>query len=214
MELYLIRHAQSQNNAKPEEQRVEDPALTELGHEQAGCLAKWIPELNLTKLIVSPFLRTLQTAEPIANATNLTPEVQTDLHELGGCYRGHTLENITGRPGMNRSEIERQFPTYDVAAEIDDQGWWRSQPYETIERGRQRAKTLLQRTRDAYAHTNQRVAYVMHGDIKVLLLEEFHPEPLDTPYNVSVSKIMITPQACRLEDYNRLQHLPSHLIAR
>ena len=31
MELYLIRHAQSQNNVKPEEHRVEDPPLTELG---------------------------------------------------------------------------------------------------------------------------------------------------------------------------------------
>ena len=37
MELYLIRHAQSQNNALPEEQRVEDPGLTELGNQQADC---------------------------------------------------------------------------------------------------------------------------------------------------------------------------------
>lgn len=214
MELYLIRHAQSQNNAKPEEDRVEDPSLTELGHEQAACLGKWIPALKLTKLITSPFLRTLQTAEQIHKATNLAPEVQTDLHELGGCYRGHIPGSITGRPGMSRTEIERQFPAFRVSAEIDGGGWWQSKPYETHELARQRAKTLLERTRDAYAHTEERIAYVMHADIKLIFLEQFHGEPLDCPYNVSVSKIQITPQACQLQDFNRVQHLPPHLIAR
>ena len=214
MELYLIRHAQSQNNVKPEEHRVEDPPLTELGCEQANYLAKWIPTLRLTKLIVSPFLRTLQTAEPIWKSTNLMPHVQTDLHELGGCYRGHTPKNFTGRPGMNRAEIEQQFPAFCVSAEIDGEGWWRSKPYETRELARQRAKILLKRTRDEYAQTDQRVAYVMHGDIKLLLLEQFHPDPLDTPCNVSVSKILMTPQKCRLQDYNRVRHLPPSLIAR
>ena len=214
MELYLIRHAQSQNNAKPAEQRIEDPPLTELGREQANCLAKWIPTLKLTKLIVSPFLRALQTAEPVWKSTNLTPQVQIDLHEMGGCQRGDTPDNMTGRPGMNRAEIEQQFPAFCVSAEIDGEGWWSSKPYETREQARQRAKALLKRTRDEYAQTDQRVAYVTHGDFKLLLLEQFHPEPLDAPCNVSVSKIRITPQACQLQDYNYVQHLPPSLIAR
>ena len=85
MQLFLIRHAQSQNNALPEEQRVEDPGLTELGHRQAELLADWVPALNLTRLITSPFRRTLLTTEPIRRATSLIPEVRVDLHEQGGC---------------------------------------------------------------------------------------------------------------------------------
>ena len=46
MELYLIRHAQSLNNALPAEDRVEDAPLTDIGHQQCSHLAKWIPELK------------------------------------------------------------------------------------------------------------------------------------------------------------------------
>ena len=98
MELYLIRHAQSENNAQPEEQRVEDPALTAMGRRQAGLLADWITSLNLTRLITSPFLRTLETTEAIRQATRLTPEVRVQLHEQGGCYRGYGPDGREGRP--------------------------------------------------------------------------------------------------------------------
>ena len=70
MELYLIRHAQSLNNALPEEQRVEDPGLTELGLQQADCLGKWIGTLALTKVITSPFRRALETAKRIHTDSN------------------------------------------------------------------------------------------------------------------------------------------------
>ena len=212
MELYLIRHAQSRNNALPEDQRVEDPALTELGEQQAGLLAKWITELNLTRLISSPFLRTLLTTEQIHKETRLPVEVRSELHEQGGCYSGHTPQNIVGRPGLTRREIEQRFPAFCVAADIDGQGWWRSQPHEGRDLARQRAKRLLQQTREEFAHRDERIAYVMHADIKLLFLEHLHPEPLATPYNVSVSKILFHADSVRLEDYNFVQHLPSHLI--
>jgi broad specificity phosphatase PhoE len=45
MELYFIRHGQSQNNANwdnPDYQENPDPALTEIGHEQARLLAEFL----------------------------------------------------------------------------------------------------------------------------------------------------------------------------
>ena len=42
VQLYLIRHGQSENNARPEHLRVEDAELTDLGHQQAEQLAPWI----------------------------------------------------------------------------------------------------------------------------------------------------------------------------
>lgn len=62
MELYLIRHGQSENNARPEHLRVEDALLTELGHQQAGLAAEWIKTIGLDRLFSSPFRRALQTA--------------------------------------------------------------------------------------------------------------------------------------------------------
>ena len=102
MDLYLIRHAQSLNNAQPPELRVEDPALTDLGHEQSRRLAEHVTSLRLTKLITSPFRRALQTAEHIRLATGLIPEVRIDLHETGGCVSGIAPPLMVGRPGMTR----------------------------------------------------------------------------------------------------------------
>lgn len=212
MELYLIRHAQSLNNALPDDQRVEDPALTEVGEQQAALLAKWITSLRLTRLIASPFLRTLLTAEPIHRETKLPVEVRAELHEQGGCYSGHTPQNMMGRPGMTRLEIEQRFPSFQVAADIDGHGWWRSQPHENHELAQQRAARLLERTREEFGHTDERVGYVMHADIKLLFLGHFHPEPLETPRNVSVSKIVFNSKIVRLEEYNIVHHLPPHLI--
>lgn len=214
MELYLIRHAQSQNNALPEEQRVEDPGLTELGDQQADCLGKWISTLALTRVITSPFLRALETARRIHEATSLAPEVRIAIHEQGGCCSGHPAVGMVGRPGLNRAEIEQRFPAFQVADEIDDDGWWRCQPYETEEAARQRAAAVLRQTLEEFAHTSHRVAYVTHADFKLLFLAHFHTEPLEVPYNTSVTKVLITAEECRLADHNGVLHLPAQLLAR
>lgn len=214
MKLYLIRHAQSQNNALPEEERVEDPGLTELGHQQAEALGKWIPSLNLTRLITSPFRRTLLTTEPIRQATSLIPEVRTDLHEQGGCYAGHDFSIKVGRPGMTRQEIEEAFSGYRVADNIDGKGWWQSKPFESWEVARFRAARLLEETRREFAHTDERVAFVMHADIKRLFLSHLHTAPVDVPCNTSVTEIEFTANSSLLLQFNRIEHLPDHMVTR
>jgi 2,3-bisphosphoglycerate-dependent phosphoglycerate mutase len=212
MLLYLIRHAQSQNNAKPEEQRVEDPSLTQLGVQQAAHLAEWMAAQRLTRIITSPFRRTLETAEPLRAATGLRPEVRIALHEQGGCYRGHLPASRIGRPGMTRSEIEQYFPGFDVAADIDGDGWWGGKAYETVEQASRRAARLLEATCAEFARTEHRVAYVMHADVKLLLLSHVHQQPLDVPRNTAVSLLEISPHGSRLIEYNRIDHLPPNLV--
>ncbi len=211
MRLFLIRHAQSQNNALPESQRVEDPGLTDAGVEQAELLGDWITELKLTRLITSPFRRTLLTTEPIRRATSLEPMVRTPLHEHGGCYSGHTSDDIAGRPGMTRDEIEAEFCGYRVSTEIDGRGWWRSQPYESWEAASQRAKRLLEATQQEFGTTEERVAYVMHADIKTLFISHIESNSIDVPWNTSVTEIELTSTEQRVVCFNRIDHLPSHL---
>lgn len=212
MRLYLIRHAESQNNALPECQRVEDPGITALGYRQARHLATRIRDLGLTKLFTSPFLRTLQTTSPIYDTTKLTPNVRVALHEEGGCYSGHTPESMAGRPGMGRADIEREFPGFVVSTDMDDRGWWTSELHESHDLARRRAAQLFQRTVDEFSGTDERVAFVMHADIKLLFLQQFHSERLLLPSNTSITAVEITAGECSLEDFNCVQHLPDELI--
>ena len=211
MDLYLIRHAQSLNNALPEEQRVEDPPLSSLGREQAACLSKRIAALELTRMLVSPFLRTLETAEFLRPATGLNPQVWVLLHERGGCVRGPSPSVMVGRPGLTRSAIQADFPAYEVDARIDEGGWWQSQPYETHEQAAVRARALLDETLHRFADSTERVAYVMHADIEMLFLECLPCTVPAVPFNASVTKVSLTPGQAQLEDYNDVRHQPPKL---
>jgi 2,3-bisphosphoglycerate-dependent phosphoglycerate mutase len=212
MELFLIRHGQSLNNAADVSQRVPDAPLTDVGLQQASRCAQWVPSLELSRLVSSPFLRALQTTDPIRKATGLRPEVQIDLHEVGGCYSGHLPEEQVGLPGMTRSQMAAKFPGFRIAENIDGDGWWACKPFESMEQARDRAAGCFRRTVDAFAHTAERVAYVMHGDYLRCLLNCFHDASLETPFNTSVSKITITPDEARIEYYNRVDHLDAELL--
>jgi len=212
MELYLIRHAQSENNARPTALRVEDPGLTSVGHKQAELLGQWVCGLSLTHVYTSAFLRTLLTSSYIYRSTGIAPQVRAELHEVGGCVAGNTPGQMTGRPGMNRPQVEQQFPGYEFPDDLPEEGWWRSQPYEPHENALLRARNLLQRTLDEFAGTNARIAYVMHADFKSLFIEQFHTGLLDTPWNTSVSHLRLNDNALLVERYNLVEHLSEDLL--
>ena len=88
MKLFIIRHAQSQNNALPTSQRVSDAPLTELGLSQARHLAQWAQQTQFHDLLTSPFRRTLQTSQLIYAASDASWLTWTHLHEQGGCVSG------------------------------------------------------------------------------------------------------------------------------
>jgi len=213
MQLFLIRHAQSTNNANPVELRVEDPPLTDLGCAQSELLAQHVAALGLTHLITSPFRRALQTAEHVRRATGLVPDVRVDLHEKGGCVRGIDPPSMVGCPGLSRREILAEFPGYAVEARIDGDGWWKSQPYERDAEARARAARLLAQTRAEFATSDHRVAYVMHGDFGLLLLRCLVELPLVLMFNASVTALQITPHRSTMVDFNSVLHLPQHMLS-
>lgn len=218
MELYLIRHGQSVNNALPQELRVHDPPLTDIGRQQAERLAHWLRDIGLTRLITSPFLRTLETTNLIYRSTGLRPDVWIDLHEQGGCVSGSTVDVMVGEPGMTREEIEREFPRFRLIDKVDGSGWWNSRPYEPVDLAIQRAHSVIERTRGQYGDTSDRVAFVMHGIFKRIfaacLLCESNPNAteLGTVHNTSVSKFVVTRETSQLEYFNRIDHLDGDLV--
>lgn len=211
VDLYLVRHAQSANNAKPEHERVEDPGLTEIGYRQADHLARAITQLELDRVITSPFRRTLETTAAIAKVNSIDPEIWVDLHEQGGCYAGHNDATVVGRPGMTRSEIARHFPRYQLPPDIDEQGWWRSRPYESFDNAIARAQRLLNRAQTELPGNVQRIAFIMHADFKMLIMAQIDHRALDVPYNASITHLRVDPTQVRLVSYNQVAHLPESL---
>lgn len=73
MAIYLIRHAQSVGNVDGITESHASIALTDLGHQQAQQLLDVLPRAH--HVIISPFLRTQQTAQPLLDRDALTPEI-------------------------------------------------------------------------------------------------------------------------------------------
>jgi len=67
--MFLLRHGQSYFNLLYSQTRVdpgiEDPRLTPLGADQAALAAHSLAARHITRLIISPYTRTLETAQPV-----------------------------------------------------------------------------------------------------------------------------------------------------
>jgi len=238
MELYVIRHAQSTNNALANMHlRVNDPALTALGHQQAELvgqhLAKGInlemtvgksdedTQVNqrqgyqLTRLYCSAMHRAMLTAYHIGLATGLKPEVWLDLHEAGGMFDGHPdLDNLVGRAGRTRAEILAEFPNFQLPAEITEAGWW-NQPHEDWAACLGRAVRVsdeLHRMAAEIDHA-ERIAIVSHGGfIDALLKALTNQMPghnvFHHHFNTAITRLDIKPDGfLRVRYLNRVPHL-------
>lgn len=237
MELFIIRHAQSTNNALPDQRlRVVDPPLTDLGVRQAELVARHLANgvdhetapiegqpsdaplgMGIEQLYCSAMKRALQTATAIGRALNLRPHLWVDIHEEGGMWLDHgPAEGIRGHTGMTRGQIAAEFPDCVLSEEITDQGWWR---YGQEERAPflQRAARVAARLR-ADARKDIRVALVTHGGFGAYLLRELVGAPPDAPVffhhdNTGVTRVRFRMDGRVSVRYqNRIDHLPSDFV--
>ena len=83
MRLILIRHGQTPSNVGGHlDTAVPGPGLTELGHDQAAALPEALQHEGIEAIYVSNMVRTHHTAQPLAEALQLTPEVRDGLREI------------------------------------------------------------------------------------------------------------------------------------
>ena len=226
MELYLIRHGQSQNNAwEGTGQRVADPPLTEIGHKQAQLVGGYLNASEQTtgygyafeELYCSAHLRTLQTTEPIADALGLTPEVWLDVHEEGGIWLDDGNGPV-GHPGITRSEIEDRFPGFVVPDKITEKGWW-NRPLETQDQWKARAARVAKALHEDYSATNDKIAIINHGGFANDLLHAlFQNADLDEIYfshqNTAITRIDFEDEGhIRMRYMNRVNHLTMDLVS-
>jgi broad specificity phosphatase PhoE len=243
MELYIIRHAQSTNNALTDiRDRVMDPALTELGHRQAGAIATHLakginPEMSvglteedtsvqrrqgygLTRLYCSAMLRSLQTVQPIGEALGLNPEIYVDIHEHGGIYLDQDGGDRVGYPGKSRSEILTEFPNYLLPPEITENGWW-NRDFEDWPACQGRAIRIAGQLRELarQSGSEQRIGMVSHGGFISALLKAL----IDTApgpgfffhhFNTSLTRVDFRPDGrLDIRYLNRIPHLSPELVS-
>lgn len=186
MELYFIRHGQSENNANLEldgAQDVPDPELTETGRAQAARLSRFLRDsqarrpdtqkntqnqngFGLTHIYTSLMVRAVNTAMPAAKALGLPLVAWPEIHETGGIFSREDGDEMKGLPGKTRSYFQTHYPDLILPDWVDESGWW-NRPFEASEVRQQRAgrvwADLLDYHGDRPGRDEHRVALVSHG---------------------------------------------------
>ncbi|HMP76868.1 MAG TPA: histidine phosphatase family protein [Kiritimatiellia bacterium] len=113
---YFVRHGQREDFVDPgwkvRAARPHDPPLSTLGHRQASDVARALRGQGITALYSSPFLRTLQTAAPVAEALDLPIRLEPAFSEW------LNPDWFTQAPDLPDATAARpQFPRVDLRHE-------------------------------------------------------------------------------------------------
>jgi broad specificity phosphatase PhoE len=115
--MFLLRHGQSFFNLHFNETRVdpgiEDPELTPLGLKQAAAAALELAGKPLTRIIISPYTRALQTAQPILQVHQVPVSIMQEVREQAA---------FTCDIGTAPTLLANRFPHHDF--EHLPAKWW------------------------------------------------------------------------------------------
>ncbi len=240
MDLYLIRHGQSQNNTlwgvkDYRRQRVADPKLTEVGEQQASATAKalfahgdpsytsdWDPQniagFNFTHIYCSLMERAVQTAYPLSEAYDLPLLALDNAYEYGGLFQ-HDPETDTevGVPGLGKAHFETHYPRLVYPETAHPDGWWKSRSKEPTDQALARSQTVLQTLLDTHEQQDQ-VALISHaGFINYMIEARFGTKIINTENwmlvnNTSITRLHFNQQFSSIFYLNRTDHLSNSLI--
>ncbi|MGO9934919.1 MAG: histidine phosphatase family protein [Steroidobacteraceae bacterium] len=145
--MFLLRHGQSYFNLHFTPTRIdpgiEDPELTDLGLSQAHAAAAQLSHVSLTRIIISPYTRALQTAQPFLAVQRVTVDIMHEVRE-----RAAFVCDVGSPPGL----LSARFPHHNFGHLPSP--WW-SDPVETLESTVARADAFraLMASRDDSATT-------------------------------------------------------------
>lgn len=125
--MILLRHGQSEFNlhftASRRDPGIIDARLTALGHAQAAEAARQLEREPVSRIIVSPYTRALQTAAPLAQALRVPVLINPLVRER------FAFACDIGAP---RAELELAWPEHDFSGL--EEVWWPAveEPAESI----------------------------------------------------------------------------------
>lgn len=178
---------------KYNDDRVPDPRLTELGCRQAEKTGMYLASEkvkvwkqeredqksmnlespNFKAIYCSPMQRSLETADKIQKILDIPVFVNPDLCEVGGVFRGkrHVYSPKESKEvcnGKKRSEIEKEFPNFQLDERITEQGWW-GKPQETFKEASERAKKVVELLWEISYEDLQKAGTEYQGNTNILI---------------------------------------------
>jgi len=200
MELYLVRHGETESNKEKRYQGWMESPLSELGLKQAEKAGLFLGGKNIEGVFCSDLQRAFHTARVIGACCGLEPEVTALLREINfGLWEGLTYDEIESSWG---EKIRRWF----------DDPFTRSAPEgETVEEVSKRMLAFLKEL-EAHKPACRRAVVVSHGGSIRALLQ--HVLGLDRESfwnlkieNASISLIRREGISYQVVYYNRVDHL-------
>ncbi len=202
MNLLLIRHGLNDWVGKRLAGWTPGVHLNEEGHTQAAALAQRLAAVPLAAIYSSPLERTLETAQPLAEAHGLPVQVREGLGEARcGDWTGRALEELKDE------ELWPVIQVYPSGARFPGG--------ESLRETQARMVTELDAIRDA--HAGQTVAVVSHSDPIKLAVAHYAGLALDLFQRLTISPASVTAFAFtrfgpRLVCLNLVDPLPSFKI--
>lgn len=192
--IYLIRHGQKQPHAG-------DPGLTTIGIDQAKQTGKFLTQFPISKIVSSPFKRTVETAQHIASELDLEHTLHDDL-----------IERMNwGDPTITRQQFLQEW----IKA-TNDREYIPKYGDSSLATG-QRIESVISQIADE----NQHIVLVTHGgaildylrnlfgDEKLAVLRTTYDEGDDYQMmNCAINKVILG-EAPLLEMLNFVDHLSS-----
>jgi 2,3-bisphosphoglycerate-dependent phosphoglycerate mutase/probable phosphoglycerate mutase len=214
--LYVVRHAQSESNAKVPG-AGKDSRLTELGRQQAAAVAARLAGIGIDRVLASPYTRALETADAIRRATGAPAGIVPLLHE-------HHVEPLQSDkdedwPFLTRTALTERFPHFEPPADFAFGPRWHDIPEEddaVVRRGQRVVEDLWHKySSPPDANPDIRLALVTHGSPAGKLLLGLLGVPTARGINVridnaSLSIVDYAPHHRVLLASNRVDHL-AHL---
>jgi broad specificity phosphatase PhoE len=195
--LTLIRHGETHANLEGVWHGSTDTPLTERGLAQASRVAGYLGErhADAAALYSSPLQRARRTAEVIAEAVGLEPQIDAALTEYHlGCWEGKTYHDL---------QHEHRF-WHHIKRDPDFAPHGGESPRQVTERF---TRALL---RIARGHPDRRVIVVSHGGALSMslghLLAGDYGEWQPVMDNCAVSELVVEPRP-ELLSFNRIEHL-------
>ncbi|HEU0165066.1 MAG TPA: histidine phosphatase family protein [Thermomicrobiales bacterium] len=198
--LYLVRHGQTEGNAKHLFIGSTDLPLDPLGERQAVQVGDHFATIEIDHLVSSPMLRARQTAAEISRSTGKEIEIVHTLSEIDfGAIEGSTIEQVVTQYPELRSRL-------DDPDDLDVQ--W---PDGESRRGfNDRILTSFLGILEQYV--NKTVAVVCHGGVIGSFIAQVEGgSPSDfaryAVRNCSVTNLVVTPNQTLIHFTNDIEHL-------
>lgn len=182
MELYVVRHGQTDFNKNNLFQGHKDISLNDIGIEQAKQLALKIADLRFDKILVSPLKRAIQTAEYINEKINVLLIIEDSLIE-------RSFGNMEGKPNREDCNIQMMLD-YKKNINIEN--------IEPIQTFFKRVYNFLDNIKDMYK--NNKILLVTHASVSQVIecyfnrqIEELNYESLEkmTLKNCEIRKYLV-----------------------